>query len=62
MAPWPAGYQAFSMVYGVGGFSEYEMNISCRHLAAFECIRRDAKALGQTQKMVSGVVDVCSNH
>lgn len=52
MAPWPAGVQAFSMAYGVGGFSEREMGISCRHLAAFESSRWDGKTLEQIQKMV----------
>lgn len=45
MAPWPAGFQAFSMAFGVGGFSEYVMDISCRHSAALECLRRDAKGI-----------------
>lgn len=52
MAPWRAGFQAFSMAYGVGGFSEVEMGIPCRHLAAFECSPRDGKTLEHTQKMV----------
>ena len=62
MAPWGARFQAFSMAYGVGGFSEYDKGISCRHSAAFECSRRDGKTLEQTQKMVRCVVDVCGNH